>query len=505
MNWMQIERMSKIRQENLSGGDMLQGGIFQGIINSSSGENQQAQLNYGGGASTIALPMPFESTNSWIRSIPMAGSAALVAYRRDTGEATFLRYLNDKPTTKLAGYSQGMNLYRPLLPGEHEIASSGFAQSHYGQRPVLEQRAGIIRSWLNQDKAECGQKAPLHTRQLYRNLSNEVGDEERFGVVRRPAQLTNPISIAINGTTSSNFYDYPYPDFSLPGGVPAAFSEFSQVVAAASVTASALTGTFKIRPYGKEYLRVIKSSIWPLPPYILVDIREGNVFDDKGKQVKGEGGAFLRASHKYYTTIMDSTEFTVDDLGNVVWSLSLAAINGMTTHIPFGSYKLDATKGIEISTLTNLDLSSTLNTSISAVADLSLNSYLNTDFSTGLNFSHSANGTYDATSFLAMSLESQMNLTAKAGLVFQAEGGIQMNLKAPLVAIGSSPSEPTVMGTQLSTWLQTLCQLFINNAMNVGMGNLSAPVPLSPAIMTGINSLLAQIPLLTSKTITVSA
>ena len=505
MDWRRIEQSSKIRQDQRSGFGMRQGGIFQGLINSSSGENQQAQLIYAGGADTIALPMPFESTDSWIRSIPMSGSGALVAYRKDTGKTTFIRYLNDNPEKKIEAYLQGLNLYRPLLPGEHEIASSGFVQSHYGQRPALEQRAGVIRSWLNQDKAECGQKAPLHTRQLYRHLSNEIGDEERFGVVRRPAQIKNPVSIAINGTTSSNFYDYPYPDFSLPGGVPAAFSEFSQVVAEASVAASALTGTFKIRPYGKEYLRIIKSSIWPLPPYILVDIREGNVFDDKGKQLKGESGAFLRANHKYYTTIMDSTSMTIDDLGNVVWDLSLAATNGWTTHVPFGTWKLDAATGIEMSTFTNIDISSTLNTAITATMDLSLTSYGNTDMSTGFNFSHSAYGTYDASSFLDMSLSSDMNFSAEAGIIFDAKAGVQMNLEAPLVTIGSSPSEPTVMGTQLSTWLQTLCNLFVTNASFVAMGNLSAPTPINPAILTGINSLMAQIPLLTSKTITVSA
>lgn len=505
-DWIRTERVSQDRYNDRTGNGVLSsGGIFQGLIESSSGENQNARLTYSGGSSSIFLPMPFESTDSWIRSIPISGSAALLAYRRDTKEAVFIRYLNDSPDKKIAAYSAGSNLYKPLLPGEHEIHSSGLAQSFYGQRPVLDQRAGVIRSWLDQDRAESGQKAPIHTRQLHSNRTNDIGDEERFGVVRRPKKLNIANAILLGTTKSSNFYKYPYPDFSLPGGIPAAFSILSETIGTATAAVSTLTGTFKVRPFAKEYLRVIKNPLYPLPPTTLVDIREGQVFDDDGVQVTGDSGAYLRAKHEYFTTLMDSTKCEIDELGNVSWALSFGATNGWSTKVPFGAWKLDANLGIDMTTLTSITTSSLLSTSISATTNISLDSTLNTSFSTGLNFSHSANGTWAASSTLGMTLESKMNFSAKAGLIFNAEGGVQMNLKAPIVQIGSSPSEPTVMGTQLSTWLQTLCQLFTNNAANIGMGNMSAPVPLSPAILAGIANLTAQIPLLTSKTITVTA
>ena len=506
MDWRRTCKVSEDRQSQISGGNIISGGgIFQGLIEASSGENQNAQMVYaGGGGSSIALPMPFESSDSWIRSIPTSGSTALISYRRDTNEATFIRYLNDSPDKKIAGYSAGGNIYKPLLPGEHEIHSSGMAQSYYGQRAVLDQRAGVIRSWLDQDRAECGQKSPIHTRQLHSHKMNAVGDEERFGVVRRPKKLNPANAILLGETHSSNFYKYPYPDFSMPGGIPATFSAFAETVAVASQAVAALTGTFKIRPFAKEYLRVIDNPLYPLPPVTLVDIREGQVFDNDGVQVTGESGAYLRARHQYYTTLMDSTSCEIDELGNVSWGLSLGATNGWSTRIPFGAWKLDANLGIDMTTLTSITTSSTLNTSISAFTELSLDSTLNTSFSTGLNFSHATNGTHDVSSMLPMSLKSDMNFTAEAGIIFEAKAGVQMNLNAPLVSIGSSPSEPTIMGTQLSTWLQTLCQLFANNAMSVGIGNLGAPVPLNPAIVSGISSLTAQIPLLTSKTITVS-
>jgi len=505
-DWRRTVQTTQNRSNAISGdGVVATGGIFQGVIDSSSGENQNARLVYAGGGSSIPLPMPFESSTSWIRSIPTSGSAALVAYRRDTGDATFIRYLNDMPDKKLASYQSGDNVYRPLLPGEHEIHSSGFAQSFYGQRPVLEHRGGIIRSWLDQDRAECGQKAPIHTRQLHTHRTNELGDEERFGVVRRAKKLNIANALLQGAKKSSNFYEYPYPDFSLPGGVPAAFSLLAETVGAASEAAAALTGTFKIRPFAKEYVRIIKNPLFPLPPEKHIDIREGQVFDDDGKQVTGDSGAYLRAKYEYYTTLMDATKCEIDELGNVAWSLSLAATNGWTTNVPFGAWKLDTGLGIEMSTLTSIAVSSTLDTSISATTELSLDSLLNTSFSTGLNFSHSTTGTYESTSQMAMNLKTNMNLTAEAAMVFEAKGGVQMNLNSPIVQIGSSPSEPTVMGTQLSTWLQNLCNVFTQNASFVGMGNMGAPVPLNPAIVTAITSLAGQIPVLTSKTITVSA
>jgi hypothetical protein len=189
----------------------------------------------------------------------------------------------------------------------------------------------------------------------------------------------------------------------------------------------------------------------------------------------------------------------------VAWNLSLAATGGWSTSIPLGAWKLETGTGIDMSTLTSVSLSSTLDTSISAVTELSLNSNLNTTVTTGLNFSHTANGTWSAGSKLPMSLKSDMNFKAEAAMILEAKAGIQMDLKAPIVTIGASPSEPTVMGTQISTWLQNFCSLFTQaGAAFLGTGNLGAPVPMNPAIVSGIAALSAQIPLLTSKTITVS-
>jgi len=505
-DWIRKERASLDRQNNKTGNGISEsGGCFQAYIESTSGESQNAKLTYSGGARSISLPMPFESSDSWIRSIPSSGSAALITYRRDTGEPTFLRYLNDVPDKKIAAYQGGGNVYRPLLPGEHEIHSSGYAQAYFGQRPVLDLRAGAIRSWLSQDQAECGQKSPIHTRQLHDHRSNDIGNEERFGIVRRPAKL-NPLNAVLLGSQkSSNFQKYPYPNFSLPGGIPNVFSTIAEGVAKASELLAAATGTFKMRPFAKEYLRVIKNPLSPLPPSKLIDIREGQVFDDDGVQMKGEGGAYLRAKHEYFT-MSGSTKLEIDELGNVTWSLDpLLAMNGWVTTIPFGAWKLEANKGIEMKTLTSITTSSTLATSISATTNVNISSTLNTTIDTGMNFTHSANGKYTVSSKLPMAVKSDMNVSMESGMIYNIKGGTQLNLNAPKVQIGSSPAEPCVMGDQLSTWLTDFCKVFADNKMNIGVGNMGAPVPLNPAIDSAIQMLSQKIKLLTSKTITVTA
>lgn len=503
-----VDRSNQITGKNRT----RTGATFQGTVDSVSGEKQTAHLSYSGGGFTSPLPMPYDGAYSWIRAIPDTGSMALLSYRVDTSETTFIRYLNDVPEKKIAGYNSGYNLYRPLVAGELEIHSSGLAQSYYSQRPSLEQRGGVIRSWLDQDSMESGQKAPIHTRQLWQHRSTNVGDEERFGVVRRPVTLNVANAALLGQAKSSNFSMYPYPDFSTPGGVPAAFSTLSQTIAAASEAAGALTGTFKVRPFAKEYLRVLKNPLYPIPPTNLIDIREGQVFDDDGVQVIGDNGAYLRAKYEYFTSLNDSTKCQIDELGNVAWSLSLGAIQGWVTQIPYGAFKLSAKAGIELRTATNIYASSTLSTSINASTELSMSSRSNMKFSTGdigipANFSHTTTGTHTVNSTSDIGFVSNANLNSTAGAIYNAKAGTQMNLAAPKVAIGASPSEPTVMGDTLSKFLLDLINTLLIGEASIGIGNLGAPVPLNPAIVSKLKTDLLpriQTKTLTSKTITVS-
>lgn len=532
VDWRNKASTTVARQSDKTGGGISDAGIFQGLVDSASGETQAVKVSFSNGERSVSLPMPFDSTNSWIRSIPESGQQALLAYRSDNRDLVFLRYLDERPDKKVEQYKVNKSVYRPLLPGEHEIHSSGFAQSYYGQRSCLEMRGGVVRSWLDQDRAEAGQKAPLHNRLLWEHKASggsvplfSMGDEERFGVVRRAnplnpgaiagitARLALAKTITLPPLKSPNFNFYPYPDFSLPAGpigIPAGFGLATQAVATATQAIAALAGKFKVRTFAKEYLRIIKNPLFnpeaalTIPPINLVDIREGQVFDDSGLQVLGPNGAYLRAQHRYFTSLGDNTSLKVDELGNVNWDLSLAAIKGWSTTVPFGNWELKT--GLDTSIMaTNFKVSTLLQASIDTLGKLSLSSQLGTAMSSSLQFEISTLGKFSLDATLDAALASKLNMKLDAGALMDVNAGVQMNLKAPMVAVGSSPAEPMVMGTQLSTWLQTLVNLFVTNASFVGTGNMGAPVPLNPAIVSQLNQLLGQIPTLTSKTITLSA
>jgi hypothetical protein len=508
MDWRLTEKTAIMRQNQKTGNGANEG-IFASKVDTASGETQSAKLTYAGGERNIPLPMPFDSTFSWIRSIPEAGTQALACYRQDTGDACFITYINENPSKKLDQYRAGLSVYRTLMPVEHEIHSSGYAQTYYSARPILEQRGGVIRSWLDQDRAECGQKAPLHTRQILEHASNSIGDEERFGVVRRPSFVLDPVTIVlVGGLNSYNFNTYPYPDFTLPGGIPALSSLAAKAVAEASAVAAAAVGKFKVRFFGKEYLRVIKNC-FPLPSN-LVDIREGHVFDDFGIQQFGGTGAYLRAKHSYYTSMLDSTTFTVDEMGNVSWTLSVGCFNGgWSTLIPLGSWKLStgadlSGTGVDIKTLGTVGITTSLGYSSTSLTTTSISSLLSTSVEGKVSRSDSTKGTHSIDAGLTSSYKSQLNTAIEAGVMMDVKAGSLMNLKAPIVTIGQSPSTPCVLGTELATWLNQLLTAFVSNAAYVGMGNLGAPAPLNPAILSVIQTLQGQIPTLLSTSITVT-
>ena len=123
--------------------------------------------------------------------------------------------------------------------------------------------------------------------------------------------------------------------------------------------------------------------------------------------------------------------------------------------------------------------------------------------STGLNFTHSITGSHKVETTVDSSMKA-LSVKNEATTTWDLIAGTQANIKAPMVAVGQSPAEPMVMGTQLSTFLQTFLNTFISNAAFITTGNLGAPTPANPAIITALTQLVAQIPTLTSKTITLA-
>lgn len=584
-------------------------GLFAAFIEGATGVTQTGSFVYAGGKRDIALPMPYDSGSSWIRAIPESGSLVLAGYRADIQDPICINYFNPSPKKRLDDYAQGLSLYRPLQPGEIEINSVGGGQTFYAVRPVVEHKAGLVRSWLNQDTLEAGAKAPLHTRLLWEHRSaplvpvpdltgafmgttstgvpptfNILGDEERFGAVKRPAVNTNPTvkqSIAASlakkiaaatatadVTTASqlsilaaqlsiptalglslNASSYPVPSFSVPlAGAneafaatvnsPLAIATAASATAAASVSGVNSQGSFLPRVFAKEYVRIIKNPLYfpdlqlnnkefltafPDPTLAslqnakLIDIREGQVFDDIGNQVLSsiKTRNYLRASYKYFTPTPGVTKFDIDELGNVDWSLSTDALQGWHVLIPTGGLQIKAT-GILGTSLTTTTLSIQAINPIPNLGAISLSSTGNLTVTNGIGFSHTVTTSDHTTTIAAgnhsLTASGTSTLSAASGITLTSTTSIdasapRISLSAPTISL-TTPAVPTatdfmVLGLKLQGWLTTL-----TNALTAAapIGNLGSPVLFSsdPKLAAALGTLSASIADLTSKTFLMS-
>jgi len=586
-------------------------GLFTAAIEGATGVTQTGSIVYAGGKRDIALPMPYDSGSSWIRAIPESGSLVLAGYRADIQDPICINYFNPSPKKRLDDYAQGLSLYRPLQPGEIEINSVGGGQTFYAVRPVVEHKAGLVRSWLNQDTLEAGVKAPLHTRLLWEHKSaplvpvpdltgafmgttttgvpptfNILGDEERFGAVKRPALNTNaPVlkqaitaaltkkigaaTLTADVTTASqlsilaaqltiptalglslNASSYPVPSFSVPlAGAneafattvnsPLAIATAATATAAASVSGVNSQGSFLPRVFAKEYVRIIKNPLYfpdlqlnnkefltafPDPTLAalqnpkLIDIREGQVFDDLGNQVLAsiKTRNYLRASYKYFTPTPGVTKFDIDELGNVDWSLSTDALQGWHVLIPTGGLQIKAT-GVLGTSLTTTTLSIQAINPIPNLGAISVSSTGNLTITNGIGFSHTVT-TSDHTTTIAAGNHS---LIASGTSTINAASGIKLtsttkieatstsliSLSAPYIKLINSPTteaaEFMVLGLKLRGWLTTL-----TNALTAAapIGNLGSPVLFSsdPKLAAALETLSTSIADLTSKTFLMS-
>ncbi len=203
-----------------------------------------------------------------------------------------------------------------------EIHSKGAAQTLYSRRPLLEQRGGLIRSWLDQDELQSGQKAPVHVRYLHLHKSDAIGDEERFGVAQRPdgsAWLTKFIKADRQ------------PDVALGLTI-------GEVAATNSIIP-------ELGPWAKEYVRILKTGA--LFPEKLIDHREGDVLDDEGNAINlSSTGNPLRYKAEYFTQsqLGGVVFFGIDDQGNMSAHFPEEAETGVDIIIPKGELIMQINK-----------------------------------------------------------------------------------------------------------------------------------------------------------------
>lgn len=240
------------------------------------------------GAAGISTPLthPYLGPNSWLRIMPERGTKCMVARRGENNEPYISAYLSENAAENLnKATEENRFYYRSLREGEIDVATPGLANLFLARKGNIELRGGTTSMKFHADGGEIQSRAPTFSRQTLGNKRQEVGDEERFGVVQRPGALNKK-----------------FPD---------------QPTIRNIITIPPIVGPY----FAKEYLRILRSD-GPIPGITLIEHKEGDVYDDSGDPQTGATGLLLRSITKYGTTIPGTTtNVEVDVAGSVNVSL----------------------------------------------------------------------------------------------------------------------------------------------------------------------------------------
>jgi hypothetical protein len=289
---------------------------FGMLVQSVSSETEEGNFSfYGTSGRPVAVSHPFSSAGSWIRAIPEEGSVVLATYRADEARPHFVSYYQRNAKERISGYKGGTGLYRPLLPGEIEVSSAGWSQAYYSRRAKYNTYAGLVARNADQDKLAAVDRAPIHHRQLFRYKAGELGDEYRLGIVQRPK------------STWETFYPRQEGDEADPE-----------------------------RPYYAEEFLHVKNPAQE-GPAILYTKQRGHVIDLEGLVINQTVTQQpLRSVEKYFATDDSSTDWEIDESGNVFIRTALAAAEGWELDIPSGNYK----KTVELDEIVTIGQSRTI-------------------------------------------------------------------------------------------------------------------------------------------------
>ena len=295
-----------------------------GVADNVSPETERVSMSDFGGGAPTRVTHPFVSIRSWIRVMPEEGTAAVLTRRGDTAVSEISYYWSGSPESRISKYRQGVGYYRPIDRGEFELSSYGMAQVYGSRMGALDLRGGITRGWLSNEDLEVGFKAPVHRRVLHDNSSDAVRGEERFGVVWRRPGFTE--RIAKNTLRSWKKVD----------------------------------GSF-----AKEYVRTLS---FGGTPAVLVDHREGHVFEDDGSRPLAPTRKPLRRRTVWYDSRNEPSTDMMDEDGNSWEILSPNATSGRTFRVPNGRFVIEA--GTDIRLRASKDINCTATNMVVKVNDV---------------------------------------------------------------------------------------------------------------------------------------
>jgi hypothetical protein len=422
-----IQQQNRLRQRrDQKNQKFADGSVFQGVITGDHDSlNEQVGVAYHAGERKMQSLHPYIGADSWIRVGAEAGQPVLAAQRPDSAVPELLAYGSVDQKARADTYQSGVGLYRPLQPGEVEIHSKGTAQAYFSRRPRCEHRAGIVRSWLDQDRLESGARAPVHVRQGHLQRGGTIGDEERFGVVARPSAGTTVSKVSQQYIKADRIID---------------------PILGASVAASAVAAGVVVEPgpWAKEHLRILYSGA--VVPEKLIDIREGDVIDDSGSVVNlSSSGQPLRFKGEWFTEGLLGGAFFVgiDKDGN----FSVAAPD-------------DASVGGDV-TIPSGDLILTLGKSHTCQVQ---------------------------TDYTLTTVEGAMTVDSATSFQLATNDGAITLLPSATLDVGGA-DEPAVLGNQLVDLLGQFFDLF---TQHFHTGNMGAPTPLDPGMISQVTQLKTQ-------------
>lgn len=306
----QILKRSRVKTEGKVQGKFAP---YFGFVQAYSADTESVLVDSHGGRRTMFSPQPHLGQTAWMRAAPEGGMGSLMVMRSDAQEPEVMRWWDVDVEQRLRLYRQSVeNLaagsgqlttdeaFRPIESGEIDMQSRGGAAIYMGSRPHMDMRAGIIRLVMDQDETEFMSKAPLHIRRGHKNVENEIGDEERFGVVRR--------------AVAGSFVDRVFLDSQGRSGN-------------------------KANGFAKEHLIKLANGSRGLPA-TLFDHREGNVMDNEGLPLEmDETGINLRTRKEYFTSSDTSVVYQIDESGNFKIEHPQEAAYGGLFILPTGSMR----------------------------------------------------------------------------------------------------------------------------------------------------------------------
>lgn len=375
-------------------------------------DTSSEQMLFDDSSKQTPIRFPFVSPTSWIRSMPSAGTRAIVAYNSMSRRLETVGYEFPQAKDQLEQYKSRQSLYRPLREGEHEIMSGGQVSSFWGSYPVKADRAGVVSTKHDGLKLEYAVRAPTFVWRGARHRHDVIGHEMRVGAVKR--------------STSPNKEAYALRLGSLPDA-----------------------GSFI---FTSEYLLALNADVTDAP---LVDVRSGEVYDDalvpgypNAMPLLGVNNLPLRHRAKYFVSIdptgvavpRQSTDLEIDALGNVAMTLSKLSIIGLAVKVPLGrvlvacglDMTLDAKLGIVLTTLGKVEIKGQAGVDIKTPAQVTVTG------TSGVSIKTSANVSVSATGNASIETVGNVTVSAKGMATVESFGPAVVSGKAGVTLKGAA-------------------------------------------------------------------